>query len=56
LLALGSSITKGTGDSATNISATTIETAIAFVESSNIPKEECAFFFHPNAYNIMCLL
>lgn len=43
LLALGSSITKGTGDSATNISATTIETAIAFVESSNIPKEECAF-------------
>jgi hypothetical protein len=50
LLALGASITKGTGDSATNITATTIETAIAFIESSNIPKEECAFIFHPNAY------
>ncbi len=50
LLALGASLTKSTGDSATNITATTIETAIAFIESSNVPREDCAFFFHPNVY------
>lgn len=43
LLALGASLTKSTGDSATNLTATSIETAIAFIESSNIPREECAF-------------
>lgn len=50
LLALGASITKGLNDSATSITATILEQAIAFMESSSIPVSECAFIFHPNAY------
>lgn len=50
LLALGASITKVLNDSATSITATVLEQAIAFMESSSIPLSECAFIFHPNAY------
>jgi len=50
LLALGASVTKGIGDSATNITATTLLQAMAFIESSSIPLSECAWIFHPNAY------
>jgi hypothetical protein len=50
LLALGASITPSIGDSATNISATTLEYAMAIMESNNIPLEECAWIFHPYAY------
>lgn len=50
LLALGSSITPGVGDSGTNITATTLEEAMAIMESNNIPLEECAWIFHPYAY------
>lgn len=50
LLALGASITKVLNDSATSITSTILEQAIAFMESSSIPLSECAFIFHPNAY------
>lgn len=50
LLALGASITKVLNDSATSITATVLEQAIAFMESSSVPLSECAFIFHPNAY------
>lgn len=50
LLALGASITKVLNDSATSITSTILEQAIAFMESSSIPVSECAFIFHPNAY------
>jgi hypothetical protein len=50
LLALGASITKGLNDSATSLTSTILEQAIAFMESSSIPVSECAFIFHPNAY------
>jgi hypothetical protein len=50
LLALGASITKSVGDSATSITSTILEQAIAFMESSSIPLGDCAFIFHPNAY------
>ena len=55
ILALGASIDKGLGDSATSLTATVLEQAIAFMESSSIPLSECAFIFHPNAYKQMCL-
>jgi hypothetical protein len=50
LLALASGITKGLGDSATNISSTVLLQAMAFMESSSIPLSECAWIFHPNCY------
>jgi len=51
LLALASGITKGLGDSATNLTSTVLEQAIAFMESSSINVHtDCAFIFHPNAY------
>lgn len=51
ILALSSSITKGLGDSATSLTSTVLETAIAFMESSSINVHtDCAFIFHPNAY------
>lgn len=50
LLALGASITKVLNDSATSITSTVLEQAIAFMESSSVPLSECAFIFHPNAY------
>jgi len=50
LLALASGITKGLGDSATNITSTVLLQAMAFMESSSIPLSECAWVFHPNAY------
>lgn len=51
LLALTSGITKGLGDSATSLTSTVIETAIAFLESSSIDvHSDCAFILHPNCY------
>lgn len=57
ILANGASITASLGDSATNLTSTVLEQAIAFMESSSINvHNDCAFIFHPNAYRTMCLL
>lgn len=50
ILALGASLTSSVGDSATDISATALENAIAIMESNSVPMDEVAFFFHPYAY------
>ena len=50
ILALGSSITHGVGNSATDLLATSIEKAFAILESHSVPKEECVLFLHQNAY------
>lgn len=50
LLALGASVTDEVGDSATDISATTIENAVAILDSNSVPITECAMILHPYAY------
>jgi hypothetical protein len=42
--------------STAGIKSSDLEAAIAIVESYSIPREECIWFFHPKAYNIMCHL
>lgn len=50
ILAKGSSVTAGVGNSGTSLLSTTIEKAFGILESNSIPKEECVLFIHPKAY------
>lgn len=50
ILANGSSITAGVGNSATSVLATTLEKAMGILTSNSVPTSECIWLFHPKVY------
>jgi hypothetical protein len=54
-LATAANISRVVNASTAGIKSSDLESAISIIESYNIPKEECIFFFHPKAYFVEVL-